>query len=89
MHVISLYLVFHACAATFYMICVKKKQGNQTEPKYLPACVTAVLPANTPRRASVATHDPTAEVLSVSGTSRYRYGLAAAAAVLQTKEPFT
>jgi hypothetical protein len=30
MHVISLYLVLHACAAIFDMMCVKKNKGNQT-----------------------------------------------------------
>jgi hypothetical protein len=34
MHVISLYLVLHACAATFDVMCVKKNRGNQTGPKY-------------------------------------------------------
>jgi hypothetical protein len=32
MHVISLYLLLYACAATFDVMCVKKNRGNQTGP---------------------------------------------------------
>jgi hypothetical protein len=35
MHVISLYLVLRACAATFDVMCVKKNRGNQTGPKFI------------------------------------------------------
>jgi hypothetical protein len=31
-HTISLYLVLHACAATFDVMCVKKNRDNQTGP---------------------------------------------------------
>jgi hypothetical protein len=34
MQVISLYLVLHACAATFDVMAVKKNWGNQTGPKF-------------------------------------------------------
>jgi hypothetical protein len=32
MHIISLYLVLHACAATFDVMRVKKNKGNQAGP---------------------------------------------------------
>jgi hypothetical protein len=35
MHVISLYLVLHACAATFDVMCVKKNRDNKTGPYVL------------------------------------------------------